>query len=286
MQPAASGRARSGYLFDNASRTERRRLEAIERSWDDGTVRVLERLGVRAGWRCLEVGAGAGSIARWLADRVRPHGSVLATDIDTRLLAQLHRPGLEVLRHDVVADELPTSEFDLVHARMVLQHLPERERALERMAAALRPGGWLLVEDSDWSTLLVSVPDSRDLAVLKHALRRVMSEAGFDPRCGLAHHVRLRALGLCDVGAEGRVRVVAGPGPVTDWYRLWVAGLQERLLASGLVNGREIEQAVAKLEDPSRTWMSQTLVATWGRAPTRAYREPKPNKQERNADHD
>ena len=47
-------------------------------------VTALHRLGLGPGWRCLEVGAGSGSVARWLAAKVGPEGSVLATDIDTR----------------------------------------------------------------------------------------------------------------------------------------------------------------------------------------------------------
>jgi SAM-dependent methyltransferase len=252
------------YVFDNRWERERERLEAVEQTWDRGTIRHLVELGVGRGWRCLEVGAGAGSIAGWLARRVAPHGSVLATDVDTALLERLHAPGLEVLRHDVVRDELPEGEFDLVHARMVLQHLPERDAALARLVAALRPGGWLLLEDSDWSSLLASTPSLRDLAVLKHALRHVMSAAGFDPRCGLDHLARLHAHGLRSVGAEGRSRVASGGGPIADWYRLWTVRLRERLLASGVITAREIEHGLAALADPDVTWLTQTMIATWG----------------------
>ncbi|HEY0530993.1 MAG TPA: class I SAM-dependent methyltransferase [Actinoplanes sp.] len=51
--------------------------------------------------------------------------------------------GYEVRRHDVAADPPPEpGTFDLVHARLVLVHVPDRARALATMAAALRPGGW------------------------------------------------------------------------------------------------------------------------------------------------
>jgi 2-polyprenyl-3-methyl-5-hydroxy-6-metoxy-1,4-benzoquinol methylase len=94
------------------------------------------------------VGAGGGSIAEWLAGQVGPDGRVLATDIDTRFLEQLsHKKNVEVRRHDIVSDSLPERAFDLVHARLVLLHLPERDRVLGRMAAALKPGGWLLTEE-------------------------------------------------------------------------------------------------------------------------------------------
>jgi ubiquinone/menaquinone biosynthesis C-methylase UbiE len=108
------------------------------------------QLGIRQGWRCLEVGCGAGGIALWLADQVGTAGHVLATDLDTRFLHGHGRANLDVLTHDIVTDQLDDAAFDLVHARAVLEHVPARHGALARMVSALKPGGWLLVEDVDF----------------------------------------------------------------------------------------------------------------------------------------
>jgi tRNA A58 N-methylase Trm61 len=77
--------ARTDYLLagEDPAR-ELRRVQVLERLRDPLSVRRLRRLGVGAGWRCLEVGAGAGSMVRWLSHAVGPRGWVLATDIDTR----------------------------------------------------------------------------------------------------------------------------------------------------------------------------------------------------------
>jgi SAM-dependent methyltransferase len=106
-------------------------------------------LGVRRGWRCLEVGCGAGGVARWLSDRVGSDGQVLATDLDPRFVDEQPRTNLEVRRHDLLTDPLEEGWFDLAHARAVLEHIPERPRALARMVAAVRPGGCVVVEDVD-----------------------------------------------------------------------------------------------------------------------------------------
>jgi ubiquinone/menaquinone biosynthesis C-methylase UbiE len=95
---------------------------------------------VAEGWHCLEVGAGGGSIATWLCDRVGAAGHVVATDIDPRFLDAVGSPNLEVRRHDIASDPLPEAAFDLVHTRLVLVHLPEREAALRRIVRALKPG--------------------------------------------------------------------------------------------------------------------------------------------------
>lgn len=74
------------YAYDNALAGQRERLRTLEALFDAGTIAELEARGIGRGWRCLEVGAGGGSIARWLADRVAPDGVVVATDRDTTVL--------------------------------------------------------------------------------------------------------------------------------------------------------------------------------------------------------
>jgi hypothetical protein len=118
------------YAFDNARAIQRTRLRTLAELLDAGTVRHLEALGVAAGSRCLEVGAGSGSIALWLADRVGPAGAVVATDLDTTVLGELSRPNLVVRTHNVMTDDLPDAEFDLVHMRLVLAWLDDAPRAL------------------------------------------------------------------------------------------------------------------------------------------------------------
>ena len=124
--------------------TEEGRLALLERRFDAGTVRRLGDLGVRSGWRCLEVGAGHGSIARWLSEKVGRDGSVIAADIDTRFLTGL--PDNVDVRALDIRDLEPEPDFDLVHCRALLMHLRDPADAIARIVAALRPGGVLLAE--------------------------------------------------------------------------------------------------------------------------------------------
>ena len=100
---------------------------AFERERDAATIRYLDEIGVSSGWRCLEVGGGAGTIAEWLCQRVGTAGHVVATDLDTGLLEAIASPNIEVRRHDIVNDDLEIDCYDLVHARYVLLHLREWE---------------------------------------------------------------------------------------------------------------------------------------------------------------
>ena len=146
--------ANSVYALNNAGREASSRFTALAAMYDPGTIRHLEDRGVSSGWHCLEVGGGGGSIAAWLAARVGPAGRVLVTDIDPRFLESLQGAHVEVRRHDIVSDALPEAAFDLVHSRLVLLHLPEREKALARMVSTLKPGGWLVDEEFDASSML------------------------------------------------------------------------------------------------------------------------------------
>ena len=145
----SGGAENSDYLLDNADPRAERRFDALGDLFDARTIEYLAGIGVARGWSCWEVGAGGGSIAEWLAGAVAPTGSVLATDLDLRRLSATAVPGLTATSHDVVHDEIATGAYDLVHARLLLVHLPERERVLDSLVGSLRPGGWVVIEDFD-----------------------------------------------------------------------------------------------------------------------------------------
>jgi len=128
----------TSYIFDNAAvRETEQRFSSLESLYDPLTTRHLVATGLGPGWRCWEIGGGSGSIGLWLSDRIGPQGHVLMTDIDPRFLAEKGRSNLEVRRHDVGLDLLPEPAFDLIHTRLVLIHVPQREAAIPRLVTAL-----------------------------------------------------------------------------------------------------------------------------------------------------
>src|SRR5688572_3424856 len=137
------------YACDNSWREARRRLALLEDALDQATFGRLKALGTAEGWYCLEVGAGGGSVCQWLCAQVGSEGHVLATDLDLRFLVPLTQPNLTVQHHNILSDELPEASFDLIHTRWVLMHLAQRDQVLPRLVAALKPGGWLVLEEPD-----------------------------------------------------------------------------------------------------------------------------------------
>lgn len=260
----------SGYTLDNAWRHARERLALLESLSDPGTIRHLEALGIGPGWRCWEAGGGGGSIAAWLCERVGPSGRVLATDLDTRFLDALDYPNLEVRRHDIVAEAPPEGPFDLVHTRALLVHLPAREVVLDRMVAALGPGGRLMVEEPDYVTKVTDPGnDARAnelFARVRAAEARWMAEAGIDQAFGRHLYAALMRRGLEEISAEGRVPVARGGTDLARFYRLSAEQSRERFLRAG-VSEADFDAFLTLHDDPNFVWLQGTIFAAWGRKP-------------------
>jgi SAM-dependent methyltransferase len=259
-----------GYLLDNSAREAGIRFEALSALFDPSTFRHIDALGIVPGWRCWEVGAGGASVPRWLAQRVGPAGYVLATDIDISWAREAAGPALEIRRHDVGRDEPPSGAFNLVHARLVLVHVSDREVALRRMVDALRPGGWLIVEDADPAlqplTCLDEYGPEQVLAnKLRSGFRALMTERGVDLAYGRKLPRLLRAAGLSDVGCDAYFPVaLPACAPLeTATVNLVGAAIVEKELATSA----EIEQHLANVAAGRLDLATAPLISAWGRRP-------------------
>jgi SAM-dependent methyltransferase len=250
----------STYLFNADPRA---RLQAAEELLDDGSIRLLSHLGAAPGRRCLEVGAGGGSIARWLAGA---GAHVVATDLDTRALEGLAGPNLEVRQHDVVRDAIEEQAFDLIHARLLLEHLPEREAVLDKLVAALAPGGWLAIEDVDYAAgVPVSEFGAAEHERVQSVRLREFAKLGVDPYFGRRLPERLRVHGLTDVANEGRVWVMEGGSAGARWLELSLHHLRGRLVGEGKLTDAEVDAVLPFFRDPRWAAFSPIIMAVWGR---------------------
>lgn len=260
------------YLIDKEKEEARRRLLLLARAEDPGTIACLERIDIKPGWRCLEVGAGAGTIAKWLDQRATPGGHVVATDIETIFIEPLRSPTLEVRRHDIVADALEAEAYDLVHTRQVLMHLPERETVLEKLVKAVKPGGWLLIEDADAVT---DGPDPTAPEAMQSLYRKVVGEIyafvqskGIDPHFGTKVFGLLRQQGFEDLHAEGRVFMYRGdPEEEASSHVPAFVELKDMIVERGAVTGTEYDEFIALTRNPDFAWREGLTMACWGRKP-------------------
>jgi SAM-dependent methyltransferase len=252
----------TSYPLPNAWELSRRRLELLEASHDPSSIRRAEALGVGPGWRCLEAGAGNGSFARWLASRVGEAGSVVAADMDVRLLEANDEPNIELRRMDLTTDELPEAAFDFVHTRMVLMHMPARDEVLRRLAAAVRPGGVLMIEEGVVHPVLAIA--SGPYLEAWQAFHDMMRGAGVDPEWAADLPERLDALGLIDVDAVFEGELFRGGSETAQFWSLTWLQVRDQIVAAGS-SGEVVDSGRAALADTSRWFHGSGTVRAWGR---------------------
>jgi len=254
----------AGYTLDNAWEKAQRRLAILESLYDPGSTARLAALGVDAGWRCLELGAGGGSITRWLCDRVGPTGSVTAVDLEPRFLEADPRPNIEIHRRDIVADGVPGDGYDLIHTRALLMHLPNPERLIAHMASRLRPGGVLLVEEGDFYPFSALQPSL--YAEVWDQSARVAAKGGGDFYWARHLPEALDAAGLLEVSAIGEVQMFRGGDPWAELIGMTWEQHTPLMVANGY-DGELVAAAIAELTDPARWFPSCALIAASGRRP-------------------
>ncbi|MFI9024050.1 methyltransferase [Streptomyces sp. NPDC053560] len=257
-----------GYVFDNDSAHSREQHRCLAAAYDPVTLERLAATGVGDGWRCLEIGSGGGSVARWLAGRVAPSGEVLATDVKPHHIPET--PRLVVAQHDAVTDPLPEAAFDLVVARLVLQHLPERLAVLDKLVHALKPGGVLQIDEFDTSyepPLLA--PDARAAELYSTFLRAkaaAMRAGGGDPHWGRRVPAAMRAAGLVDIDPRPFIELRHADSAGLRLQLHHTHHLRDKLVAEGMTEG-ELEEVRDLMRDPSFRAASSILYSTQGRRP-------------------
>jgi SAM-dependent methyltransferase len=169
---------------------------------------ALDRLGLREGWRCVDVGAGGGDVSVALAEVVGHDGRVYAVDSDPRArdaVAELAAAHSQILAITQAGEDLLLPEpVDLAFCRFLLMHVLDPARVLGRMGAAVRDGGWVVAQEPITSAGRVggqplSMPDARH------------------PDVGAELPSLARGAGLEVIDAWAESQAGAGPGPVRDY---------------------------------------------------------------------
>jgi len=255
------------YVFDQDWEDERARLVALQGVLDPHSISILEACGIEPGWRCLDVGAGGGSLTRWICRRVAPSGSVLAVDLDVRMLSMVEESNLEVRQADLFSDDFPRAEFDLVHCRYVLEHLPERDRGLAQLIGAAKPGGMVVISDSGGRMPELDQEDDVFTRGMQ-AFRDAVGQRGWDFDFAPTLAGRMRASGLENVA--GQVYRTHEIGSAEGWTQVVWYGfnrMREAMVATGLVSDAEVETIREFCHDPTRGQVSPETWTAWGRRP-------------------
>ena len=255
-------------IFNTGSDHGGTQVQCLQEIYDAPTTEMLGGTGMRPGWRCLELGAGGGSIARWMADRVTP-GEVVAVDVDTSRLEV--GADVRVVEHDI-RDGLPVdAPFDIIHARLVLMHMPQRAKILEMLAEALSPGGWLVLGDFGPSLpAALTAPDCDTFLAFDRMVEVghgvVGPTAGQSLDWGLECGAQMERYGLVDVHSRVHSFSFDGGDTGARYMHSLMRQVEQPLLDAGLTQ-EELDHGHSVLVDPRfRGWFYQ-FVGTRGRKP-------------------
>jgi hypothetical protein len=259
----------TSYLLDNVAPQTGGRFAGLEACYDQSTFGYLSGLGLGEGWRCWEIGAGGGSVVRWMAAQVGESGSVLGTDLNLDWIDVDLPRQVELRRHDVTSDEIPSSAYDLIHARLVLLHLPERDQVIDRLVAALAPGGWLVLEEFDQIFPACPEPttdEQRTFNRVRDAFSELLKRRGANsttyPR---TLPWRLQRAGLVQTGAEGRLVFAAGAGPGAAVQCANLLQTGDAAVDAGLITADDLTAFLHVLDDPGFMFTMPLLISAWGR---------------------
>lgn len=241
------------------------RLRLLEEWGDPETRLVLRAVGLRRNWRCLEIGAGAGSVARWMAAAC-PDGSVVAVDIDTRYLGGSEHANLEWRTGDIRGLDFAPGSFDLVHSRLTFCHLPEREELVAEAVRWLRPGGWFALGDPMCVPAAESVhePIRRFFGALETGW---VAQGSDMTGWAMTIPARLALAGLREVGVRTRPNCLGERGP---YGALAAANIRQQgayLVRAGLLAQHEVDAVSRLCADPDFTDLRSVMVYSWGRKP-------------------
>jgi len=238
------------YIFADRDAEELHRLRLVEQAFDATTIRLLESAAIREGGSCLEVGAGAGSILRWLGERVGPEGLAVGVDRSTDFLGEFNRRPYRIEQVDVLNFET-NERFDLIHVRYVLIHNKNPASLLARLKTLLAPGGCIVAEEPDfeasvWHDDTYAEPCNR----VNEAIHALFADGGMDPGYGRRLPAQLSDIGMSLDHVETNAHTIPGKSPVAESMAVSTIALMQKYLNTGKASRHDLDLYVRGARDP------------------------------------
>lgn len=246
--------ADNDYVFqDTDTQREWQRLRRIEEVFDPASQRRLLAAGVRTDARCLEIGPGAGSLAKWMAGQAGPSGRVTAIEINPRFLTG--RTEFDVVQGDIREVSLPAHSYDVIHARYVLLHIPDFRAAMANMLSALKPGGFAVLEEPDFTTAKPVNGTEKEMTAVRRvnqAIEAMYRAKGIDPAFGASLPVLAVEYGLTDIRVDVDCPLVPGGVGVADVMAQSAEQLVDRYVATQVASREDVWTYVDVCRRPDR----------------------------------
>ncbi len=273
--------ARSGRYPIERRAGEIERLHIQSAAMAPDCAAMLGRIGVAAGWACLDLGCGPGGITALLSEHVGPSGRVVGLDADPVFLdhaRQRAQGNVELILGDAYHPDLPSGTFDLVHMRFLASTAGEPEALLREAIRLARPGGIVAVQEPD-TAALNCYPPHPAWDRLKTALEGAFASVGADIRLARRLFGLARGVGLADVQYRPFLVGVRSCDAMTDYLPSTVESLRNTIVDRGLMEASELDLALAScrahLANPDTVFTSYVVAQVWGRTPDPRERPPR-----------
>ena len=261
------------YPIDRrAGEIERLRIQADALAPDAEI--MLDQIGVKPGWRCLDLGCGPGGITDLLSARAGPAGKVVGLDSDPVFLehARAHARGgtnIEFVAGDAYRTGLPRGSFDLVHVRFVASTAGEPAALIKEMIGLTRVGGTVALQEPDVSTLNCDPPHPA-WDRLRDAIAQAFASVGADVRLAQRLYQLVRHAGLEDVHYRPFLVGVRSSDPMIDYLPATAESVRNTILDKHLMTADELDAALAAcrahLAEPDTVFTTYTVAQVWGRS--------------------
>lgn len=245
------------YIFtDTQFVSELERLKVLEKVSDPTSRRRILATGLTTGWQCLEVGAGAGSIMKWMSEIVGKSGKVVAVDVDIRFIEHTSLSNVDMIKGDIKRISLENNSFDLIHIRNVLIHIADFQVVLSKIFNLLKPNGWLVIEEPDFSASRAidgKHDEYQSVNKVNQSIYQMFTDKGLDYSFGLKLPSLLQKLGLHQLQVENDVPISPGGSDIATMMKLSALQLAEKYIATGIATQNDI-QKYCQFADNKASW--------------------------------
>lgn len=217
------------------------------------TVQLLNRVGLATGMKCLDLGCGGGHVAILMAGTVGPEGRVIGSDTDDEILALAQKDAEAAKLTNVEFQQMDAcacswqEEFDLIYSRFLLSHLSHPKDCLAAIIKACRPGGTIVIEDTDFDGSFC-YPPCAAYERYKELYQKVVQRNGGDPNIGpklpaIARKAGIERIELNVIQAthiRGEAKLMA---PVT------MLRISDAAVSEGLASKTEVQEILRELNE-------------------------------------
>jgi SAM-dependent methyltransferase len=250
------------------------RLMAQANTWEPEAERLFDQIGVRPGWRCIDLGCGPVGVLSPLSQRVGAHGLVIGFDEDPDCISAaeslIHRKNLtnvNIIMGNLYNNSLKSDSFDLCHLRFVFNQEGCDQELLQNMVTLTRPGGVVVSQESDWTTWKC-YPPQPSWRILRDAMIALFKQSGGDINAGLRTFKMFHQANLSEIKIRSAILAMPVGHPYRSGLIRFALTMKERILAAGILTesafNRNIEACQEMIKDPSIIIFSYTLTQVWG----------------------